>query len=135
MSLATRLRRQEFLDRRGLIIPCFGSHGNSFYREFKMILDITVKHFVDFVFSLGLFFNAVLFIPHAIALFKTKNTEGNSIITFAGFNVMQLFTAWHGYLSQDYLLTLGFLLSFVTCGAVTAQLFWYRKRIELQTQA
>ena len=85
-----------------------------------------VKYFVDTVFSLGLFFNAALFIPHAIALYKSKNVQGNSIITFAGFNVMQLFTAWHGYLVQDYVLMIGFLLSFVPCAVVTFQLFWYR---------
>jgi MtN3 and saliva related transmembrane protein len=96
-------------------------------RELPMFLNgSAVKHVVDFVFSLGLFFNAALFIPQAISLYKTKNIQGNSIITFAGFNLMQLFTAWHGYLEKDYLLMFGFLFSFVTCSAVTLQLYWYR---------
>lgn len=90
-----------------------------------MLLEITVQSIVDCIFSLGLFFNAALFIPQAVTLFKTKNTQGNSIITFAGFNLMQLFTAWHGYLAKDYLLMLGFLLSFLTCGVVTLQLIFY----------
>ena len=33
---------------------------------------------------------------------------------------MQFFTALHGYLVSDYLLMGGFLLSFLTCGAVTS---------------
>ena len=91
------------------------------------MVNISVSDIVDFVFSLGLFFNAALFIPQAITLYKTKDTKGNSIITFAGFNVMQFFTAWHGYLVKDYLLMLGFILSFLTCGAVTLQLALYNR--------
>ncbi len=90
------------------------------------MFEISLKGFVDLVFSLGLFLNAVLFIPQAITLFKTKNAQGSSMITFFGFNVMQFFTLWHGYFAKDYLLMSGFLLSFLTCGAVTLQLFFYR---------
>lgn len=83
---------------------------------------------VDFMFSMGLFFNAILFVPQALKLFKQKNAQGLSLFTFAGFNIMQLLTAWHGYLMRDYLLMFGFFLSFVTCGMVTAQLVWYKVR-------
>lgn len=63
----------------------------------------------NFVFNVGLFFNAILFIPQAITLFQTKNMQGNSIMTCAGFNVMQLYClAW--------LFSIGFLLSFVMYG-------------------
>ena len=91
------------------------------------MLNISVVSVVNFIFSLGLFFNAALFIPQVITLYKTKDVKGNSIITFAGFNIMQLFTAWHGYLEEDYLLMLGFMLSFLTCGLVTLQLVLYNK--------
>lgn len=84
-----------------------------------------LNNFVNFIFGLGLFFNVFLFIPQAITIFKTKDTRGNSVITFLGFNIMQFFTAWHGYLVKDYLLMVGFCLSFIACGAVTLQLFWY----------
>lgn len=82
--------------------------------------------FVNLIFSLGLFFNAALFIPQAIALFRRKNSKGLSLLTFAGFNVMQFFTALHGYLVGDYLLMAGFLLSFMTCGVVTLLILLYR---------
>lgn len=87
----------------------------------------TFQKFVDLVFSLGLLFNAVLFVPQAIALFRNKNTQGLSLLTFGGFNVIQFFTALHGYLVNDYLLMGGFLLSFLTCGMVTFLILYYRK--------
>ena len=82
---------------------------------------------VDLVFSLGLFFNALLFLPQAVALYKNKNTQGLSLFIFAGFNVMQFFTALHGYLVKDYLLMIGFFLSFITCGLVTFLIIYYRE--------
>lgn len=85
-----------------------------------------IREFVDLIFSLGLFFNAVLFIPQAIALFRSKNSEELSLFTFGGFNLMQFFTALHGYFVSDYLLMSGFLLSFITCGTVTFLIFYYR---------
>lgn len=82
--------------------------------------------FVDLVFSLGLFFNAILFIPQAITIFRQKSAQGLSLLTFGGFNIMQLFTALHGYLVNDYLLMSGFLLSFLTCGTVTVFILYYK---------
>ena len=72
-----------------------------------------IKSFIEIMFGLGMFLNALLFIPQAIRLFRAKNTAGLSLLTFAGFNVIQLFTILHGYLNKDYILMLGFLLSFV----------------------
>ena len=88
----------------------------------------SVAFFVHFVFGISVFLNAAFFIPQAINLFKQKNSQSVSLITFLGFNVMQLFTALHGYLLKDYLLALGFLLSFFTCGTVTFLIIFYRKR-------
>lgn len=41
---------------------------------------------------------------------------------------MQLFTVLHAYLEKDYILMVGFLLSFVTCGIVTCLTLKYRGR-------
>ena len=86
-----------------------------------------LKYFIEIVFSLGLFINALLFIPQIVRLFKTKNSQGVSLLTFAGFNVIQLFTILHAYLHKDYLLMIGFLLSIITCGVVTFMIILYRK--------
>lgn len=91
-----------------------------------MALPFNLENFVNLIFSLGMFFNVILFIPQAITLYRTKNSQGLSLFTFAGFNVMQFFTAWHGYLVKDYLLMSGFLLSFITCGVVTFFIVVYR---------
>lgn len=86
-----------------------------------------LRYFIEVMFSLGLFFNAVLFIPQAVKLFRTKSAKGLSLITFAGFNVMQFFTILHGYLNKDYILMIGFLLSFIFCGVVTFLIVSYKK--------
>jgi MtN3 and saliva related transmembrane protein len=91
------------------------------------MLELVFKYLVDLFFTLGLFFNAILFVPQAIKIYKSKNVSGLSAITFAGFNIMQFFTALHGYLTGDYLLMIGFLLSLVTCACVTVFIFRFRK--------
>jgi MtN3 and saliva related transmembrane protein len=92
-----------------------------------IMLVIWLKYFVEIMFGLGLFFNAALFIPQAVKMFRTKSSEGVSLLTFAGFNVMQFFTLLHGYLNKDYLLLFGFFLSFIFCGVVTFLIMLYRK--------
>ncbi|WP_028389307.1 PQ-loop domain-containing transporter [Legionella fairfieldensis] len=82
---------------------------------------------VEFGFSISLLVNALLFIPQIKALVKNKSAQGVSLITFAGFNVIQLFTLLHGLLTGDYLLAIGYLLSLLTCGAVTVLIVYYRK--------
>jgi len=85
------------------------------------------KILIEIFFSLGLFINAALFIPQVIRLLRTKNSQGLSLITFAGFNLIQLFTFLHGYLHRDYLLAAGNLLSLISCGCVTFLILFYRK--------
>lgn len=82
--------------------------------------------FVNTVFSLSLGFNILLFVPQAIKVYKKKQSQELSLFTFLGFNIMQFFTAWHGYLVKDYILMLGFGLSFITCGIVTYLIILYR---------
>ncbi len=82
--------------------------------------------FIETVFSVGLFLNAALFIPQIIRLYQKKDAQDLSLLTFAGFNVIQFFTILHGYLNHDYLLMIGFILSFVTCGMVTGLIIYYR---------
>jgi len=87
-----------------------------------------LDYIIEIIFSLGLFINAMLFIPQIIKLYQTKNAGGFSLITFAGFNLIQLFTALHGILHHDILLAVGNLLSLATCGLVTGLIIFYKKR-------
>jgi MtN3 and saliva related transmembrane protein len=82
---------------------------------------------IEFIFGLALFVNALLFVPQIIQLLRTKNADGLSLITFAGFNLIQLFTVLHGYLHHDYLLMVGNLMSLLTCGIVACLIVKYKK--------
>lgn len=91
------------------------------------MISIWIKDFINIFFALGLFFNALLFIPQAIKIYKSKDSTELSLLTFAGFNVMQLFAVLHGYLVKDYILMLGFLLSFLTGTVVSLLILIFRK--------
>jgi uncharacterized protein with PQ loop repeat len=45
-----------------------------------------IECFIEVVFGLGIFINAILFIPQAMKIYRTKNAAGVSIAIFAGFN-------------------------------------------------
>jgi MtN3 and saliva related transmembrane protein len=83
---------------------------------------------VKILFSCSLFFNAVVFIPQAIKIFRLKNSGALSLPTFVGFNIMQLLATLHGYFEKDYVLMSGFLSSLITCGTVTILIMIYRKQ-------
>jgi MtN3 and saliva related transmembrane protein len=83
-------------------------------------------HFVEFFFSIGLIINALLFVIQAIRLFKKKASEGISLLTFTGFNLIQFFTICHAYFVEDYKLMVGYILSFCACAVVTILTIYYR---------
>lgn len=87
---------------------------------------MSFKDIIEICFSSALFVNALLFIPQAIRLWKTKSPEGVSLLTFGGFTLIQLLAVLHGYLKQDYILLIGFGLSFITCGVITSLLIFYK---------
>ncbi|MDR1522847.1 MAG: hypothetical protein LBS29_02680 [Endomicrobium sp.] len=89
--------------------------------------------FIEAVFGVGMFINGVLFLPQAINLYKTKNTKGLSLITFIGFNIIQLFSILHGYIRNDKIFMFGMLLSFIFCGSISFLIIFYR--IKYKTKA
>lgn len=91
-----------------------------------MSVENFITWFIEILFSLGLFINALLFIPQAIKLYQTKNSKELSLLTFGGFVIIQFFTLLHGYLHKDYLLMLGYFLSILTCGLVLVLIIKYR---------
>jgi MtN3 and saliva related transmembrane protein len=80
---------------------------------------------VDFMFGISLFVNALLFIPQAINLYRSKNADTLSKITFIGFCFMQLSAILYGLLAHDFILISGYTLSFITCFTVTILIFKY----------
>ena len=81
---------------------------------------------IEIFFTCALFFNALLFVPQAIKIWKAKSSKGVSLMTFLGFNVIQLLIILHGVLKGDCLLVFGYLLSLITCGAVTVLIVYFR---------
>ncbi len=84
------------------------------------------KYFIEYGFSISLLVNAALFIPQILALIKSRSAKGVSLLTFAGFNAIQIFTMLHGLIIKDYLLAIGYLLSILSCGMVTVLVIYYR---------
>ena len=85
-----------------------------------------IKIAIESIFAIGLFVNAALFIPQAIRLIREKDAQELSLTTFLGFNVIQLFTIFHGILFKDWILIIGTSLSLITNGVVTYLIIDYR---------
>lgn len=85
-----------------------------------------MENLVTVIFSLSLLLNAALFIPQAIKIYRNKSSLGVSLLTFAGFNFIQFATVLHAYLSKDWILFWGYLLSFLTCASVTGLIIKYK---------
>jgi|JI102314A1RNA_FD_contig_101_554739_length_1388_multi_4_in_0_out_0_2 MtN3 and saliva related transmembrane protein len=88
---------------------------------------LSMTSIVEFIFSIALFVNAILFIPQIIHLIRHKTAAGLSLLTFLGFLLIQLAIVLHGLIVRDYLLTFGYLLSMLTCGTVVFLIVFYKK--------
>jgi MtN3 and saliva related transmembrane protein len=87
-----------------------------------------IKEIVAYLFGAGLLVNAGLFIPQALKIFKTKSAKEVSLMTFAGFNILQFIGILHGVLQGDPYLLVGMIASFLCCGAVTVLAMIYRNK-------
>ena len=87
-----------------------------------------MKEIVAVVFGLALMGNAALFVPQALDVWRKKSDEGISLITFGGFNVLQVIAIVHGVYQHDQALILGMVASLITCGAVTFLTLFYRMK-------
>ena len=87
---------------------------------------MSLKDIVAVAFGLGLVANAALFVPQAVRILRTRSAKDVSLLTFAGFNLLQLIGIAHGALQHDLSLLLGMVASFVGCGAVTVSALVYR---------
>ncbi len=87
-----------------------------------------MKDIVAALFGFGLFCNALLFVPQAIAVWRKKTDEGISLITFGGFSILQIIGIAHGVLQQDRALIFGMSASLLSCGTVAVLTLYYRVR-------
>lgn len=89
-----------------------------------MPLEFTFIGLIEAMFGIGMFVNAALFIPQAIKVYRHNDAGSLSLITFAGFNLIQLSMVLHGYIHRDWILVIGMGISFVTCACVTVQIIF-----------
>ena len=94
-----------------------------------------MKEIVAVIFGLGLIGNALLFVPQAMALWRKKSSEGVSLVTFGGFNILQALGVVHGLYQNDWSLVIGLGASFITCGTVTGLTIFYRSKQQSEGRA
>lgn len=91
------------------------------------IMDHILINVIEGFFAVALFINAMLFIPQAWRIHKTRTAAGVSLITFGGFFITQLLTIAHAFIAHDMILLVGYILALATCGSVILLAIKYRK--------
>jgi MtN3 and saliva related transmembrane protein len=70
-----------------------------------------MKEIVALVFGFGMLLNACLFVPQAVHLWRSKASQGVSVLSFAGFNALQALGVVHGHFQGDHALMIGMFAS------------------------
>lgn len=81
---------------------------------------------IEPIFAFCLIINAILFIPQIINLYKTKNSESVSLITFLGLCLIQLISILYGAAKNDLYLVYGYAISLISCGTASVLIIKYR---------
>jgi MtN3 and saliva related transmembrane protein len=87
-----------------------------------------MKEVVGVIFGLGLMANAGLFVIQAVKIRQARSARGVSILTFAGFCLLQVTGILHGIFQHDMYLLSGMVASLLACGTVTVLAIVYRNR-------
>jgi two-component system, OmpR family, aerobic respiration control sensor histidine kinase ArcB len=92
---------------------------------------MSYKEVIEVIFSLGLFINAVSFIPQIARLIKDRSAKGISLITFTIFLLTQFSAVLYGFIIHSWILIIGYMLSMLTCGPVVLLIIYFRcKRLD-----
>lgn len=86
----------------------------------------TFTQVIDLFTFLALFVNALLYIPQIMLLLETKYANDVSLITFAGFDLINFILLIHGLIHNDKSLYVGSLVSFITNSIVVFLIIYYR---------
>ncbi|MCK4766490.1 MAG: hypothetical protein KAW12_30120 [Candidatus Aminicenantes bacterium] len=87
-----------------------------------------MKEIIAVIFGAGLMANGLLFVLQAIKIVRAKSSKGVSILTFAGFCILQVTGILHGIFQQDISLILGMSASLLACGSTTVLAIIYRDK-------
>lgn len=89
-------------------------------------MSISFENIINVLFSIGLFINALLFLPQAIRIIRLSDASDISLITFVGFCITQLLAIIYGYIHSDWVLMIGYSFALLMCGFVTVLSVIYR---------
>lgn len=85
-----------------------------------------IQYIVEFIFSIALFINALLFLPQIFKILRERSAKGVSLVTFLGLLLIQFAIVLHGLIIHDVVLIVGYIFSMITTGAVVVLIFMYR---------
>ncbi|MBP9726074.1 MAG: PAS domain-containing protein [Gammaproteobacteria bacterium] len=85
------------------------------------------REVIEIIFSLGLFINAVSFIPQIIRIIREKSAKGVSLITFSIFLASQFSAVLYGLIIKSNILVFGYLFSMLTCAPVVLLILFFRR--------
>ena len=68
------------------------------------------------------------FLPQIIHIFKTREVQGVSFITFLGFNLIQLVSAIHGYETKNNTLFYSMIIAMSFSGIIVLQILFFKAR-------
>ena len=88
---------------------------------------MSYREVIEIIFSLGLFINAISFIPQIIRIIREKSAKGVSLITFSIFLASQFSAILYGLIIKSDILVLGYALSMLTCAPVVLLVLFYRR--------
>jgi MtN3 and saliva related transmembrane protein len=83
---------------------------------------------IKFIFGFCLVANALLYIPQAYKLIKTRTSKEISLFTFIGFFLIQLVTVLYGWTQHDYMLIFGYILSMIGSGSIILLALKYKMK-------
>ncbi|MCW5590299.1 MAG: hypothetical protein KIT27_11640 [Legionellales bacterium] len=86
-----------------------------------------MKTIIDILFGLGLFINALLFVPQLLRIVRVKSGHDISLLTFAGFFILNLISSIYGYYHSDWIMVIGYAVSALMCVLIVLATLIYRR--------
>jgi|SRR6185437_9247354 len=81
---------------------------------------------IEFIVGIGVFINAILFVPQIMKLIKWKNAQSLSLLTFIGFDIINILLVIHGLIRHDNILFFGYMLSVIANSFIIFLVIKYR---------
>ncbi len=87
---------------------------------------MTISNIIDFLFGSALLINAGLIIAQLMKIVSHKSARDVSLVTFAGFGLIQLVTLSYGYMHSASILFYGTMFSLIASLGVVVAIIYYK---------